>query len=975
MKSKKTDQVVDLIELLGADKKEKSILNRLLKALRADPSLIQKEYVLKRHLLHFIVLKDRVAVMQGMLDSIYKPLAFQPDRKKQSILHYAVQKFENSPEMLILLLERLPELTDQPDHEGKTALHLAVEAGKLPAIKLLINKGHADPDRKDNAGKSPRDYAIGQPKLIEALISLNLDHVHFNQQFPALDKVQLSPDATEQLTKRFAALKLSPENTQCSQDLPELGASYDSSKTQSDEATTPLSGIRSDRSDDFSSSHTVSHASTPLGISPRLHSNQEVGTVETSQKPDITFADMQEGCIDKLSQYLISGGDPDKNIFLSRSLIIQAFVFATPSEHSEQSVETLNALKEQFYLLLEYGVLENKAYKEKFMSLVWERSNCLPVLKEGIRRLSWRLRSLALEQRHQLSVFSEQLDKMLYGRGLGLRVPDVFTALDYPTLSQSCMLKQEYIQLFDLLCACKASKQADRVFDKVLSATTILGLLNSFTPAEILDYLIKLFPHFDVQQRLTACMVVKELMLFDIFNVAMNSHEFAAAIQQFAELARNYVNNGKEISETLLKILQTKSMPLNSRMQSNYECLQECLSIPKLAGDFLSAQTVVRKGIYSEGAEQTEWVELFADELRNSTLQFYQNLRVSEFYNLAWKKEPQGVSHSTINNEIQLYNMVSNFIADEILACAPIDIPRALNFFVLVARELCYSHDTGPDMNGLSKVTGALSKNPISRMKTMMNQLSPEMKDGLAQVLALAGAESNYKWQRAVAKGFQSTFMFTGVITKDVVMCFEGNENDPLALAQTLGIVFRNILDIQAQLRYKPIFFRTNLSQYLLAHYANIDEEALATNQYAASCRAVPLASEQALDLDKIESIEKLFDILADFSTTGMIPHTILAKGKTFSIGNMIAPLHLLFTDLNEKEACSDIQMQNTQKMREHLEKLFVLTKDKYFITQNPLLLTVQYSNRKAHSTHSDLSFSTKVAAATAKTEGQKLKH
>ncbi|WP_057624630.1 RasGEF domain-containing protein [Candidatus Berkiella cookevillensis] len=931
-KTQRVEPKKDLLALLSSDKKEKSILNALLNTLKIDPSLIQKEYILKRHLFHIIVLKDLAVVMKGMLDSIYKPLAFQADRKKETVIHYAVRKFESSTKMLDLLLEYLPSLIDIPNKRGQTALHLAVSDGKVAAIKTLI-RHNADPDRKDESSKTSRDYAVDQPKLIEALISINLNNLHFNQQFPVLDGEHTSREAVVQLTERFSMLRLASESDDSWDDISYL--SSESSRTQSDGIQTPSSSKNSDRSDDLSSPTLLAGASN----------SSEKSAEDTQEEIVFTLADLREGHVDKLRRYLISGGDPDKNIFLSRPLIIQAFILAASSEHSENA----SALTEQFYLLLEYGLLENQNSKINFKALVRDRPNCLPILQGGMNHLSWQLRAQALAHRHQLSIYGSHLDRILYRNGLGLRIPDIFRELDYHELSEIYGIKEEIVEVFDLLCACKANKQAARVFDKTLISITAQGILNTLSPIEILDCLIKLFPHFDVQQRLTACMIVKELMRDDIFNIMVCSDEFFFAIKKFTNTVRDVFADGDEIAEKLLQIFDEKKNIFYHRAASNYRCLQECISIPGLSEKLISVQMIIKNGIESEGAEQEKWLKFFANEIRKITIHFYQDLRVSEFYNLAWKKNQSNEAYSSINKEIQLYNMLSNFIVDEILVCPPIDIPRALSFFILVARELCCSADTtGPDMNGLSKIVGALLKNPISRMNSMLSQLPCEINSILRQIQILSGAESNYKWQREVTNNFQTTFMFTGMITKDIVMCFEGNETNPLALAETLGAIFRKILEIQSQLHYKPVFFKTDLIQHLLKNYANIDEDDIATKQYAASCRAVAPASEMPLDLDEIDNLVKLFNILSEFTKTETIPHEICFKKKIFTIGSMIQPLLELFTELNAKEASFIEQKHNAKKMHTHLEDLFALTKDKYFITQNPLVFTRLYSQHRS---------------------------
>ena len=48
---------------------------------------------------------------------------------------------------------------DEADDSGETPLIGAVHRGDIAIVRLLLRAG-ADPDRKDNSGRSARDYAL-----------------------------------------------------------------------------------------------------------------------------------------------------------------------------------------------------------------------------------------------------------------------------------------------------------------------------------------------------------------------------------------------------------------------------------------------------------------------------------------------------------------------------------------------------------------------------------------------------------------------------------------------------------------------------------------------------------------------------------------------------------------------------------------------------------------------------------------------
>lgn len=82
--------------------------------------------------------------------------------------------YENRTRIVSLLLESDSINTNQPGENGVTALHLAVLKGNEDVVRLLLAEG-ADPDIKDNSGRTALDYAKENNNLhIENLIKTGL---------------------------------------------------------------------------------------------------------------------------------------------------------------------------------------------------------------------------------------------------------------------------------------------------------------------------------------------------------------------------------------------------------------------------------------------------------------------------------------------------------------------------------------------------------------------------------------------------------------------------------------------------------------------------------------------------------------------------------------------------------------------------------------------------------------------------------
>ncbi|KAL1110461.1 hypothetical protein AAG570_007991 [Ranatra chinensis] len=83
------------------------------------------------------------------------------ERSLKSALHYCCESGEAGARCAAALVSVAPHLVPLKDQDGYTALHLAVIAGNLPLIRLLISKG-AHIDAVDNEGHTSVHWATGK---------------------------------------------------------------------------------------------------------------------------------------------------------------------------------------------------------------------------------------------------------------------------------------------------------------------------------------------------------------------------------------------------------------------------------------------------------------------------------------------------------------------------------------------------------------------------------------------------------------------------------------------------------------------------------------------------------------------------------------------------------------------------------------------------------------------------------------------
>ena len=96
--------------------------------------------------------KFKKTYFKAISDPFFNPL--KKDDNGKTIMHYACLHTKRDCQLLRFLIKRKPSLINQQDKWGRTPLHIAIEAGNIPAIKHLMNV-KAREDLRDIRGKTP----------------------------------------------------------------------------------------------------------------------------------------------------------------------------------------------------------------------------------------------------------------------------------------------------------------------------------------------------------------------------------------------------------------------------------------------------------------------------------------------------------------------------------------------------------------------------------------------------------------------------------------------------------------------------------------------------------------------------------------------------------------------------------------------------------------------------------------------------
>lgn len=952
-----------LLSILNSRKDEKEIKKQIFKELKEDPTLIHETYVLERSLFHILILYKFTKITNTLLkDKQVLSVAKKCDRKKKTILHYAVETKHYSHETLSLIIEKLPELVNQCDQNAQSPLHIAMQEKNAAAVKLLIQKGKANPHLVDKYEKEASDYTGDDTALKAALIPLDKNNSDFSAQYPILTKKEKSAISIKNLSKKFSVLKLgSSSATRSESDGFKINTSF---ILHDDGLNSEPLMLTTNRSMPEASIHSLK----PIKRTKKYSSFSNIYHNPMKHKdhlPSLGIAvdDLSNGLYKKLNAYLSAGGNPNEMLSSGsskRSLIEWAFLCATDNFRTR---EIDYDLQQQFFNLLSKAFLEPTP---SFIHLARNTKNSFFLLQSALKKLRFNLFEIQKKHDKKLNCIVSNIERGLFDAGLGQLTLESLPSKNYHSISGILNIAPDLILYIDQICACmKSNDDINPQFSKELISSYTLGLRNFLSPKAIVDCLFFLMPNFSFSQKLVACLMVKELIEWDVHH-ELSDKDFYSAVENFTLSLQKYtgIKIILDISDDILQLLQEKNNFSNHVVVKNYICLQKCLVEHTDLEHLQDIQQKTQLGISStlapKIAQKKEIISFLANEFRAFSIMFYQNLNIQELFQEAWKRDEKETNAPNIVQQMQYYNNSTNWIINITLMQNPEDIPLVMNFFVEVAQSLSKITDgIGPDLNSIMNVMSAFTKGPISRLKTQLTELDSVF----TELSMLTSSSSNYKWLRKVNMKVPSSIPFFGIFTKDII---SANENKGLPLIYTLGQIFREILLIQNNLKFEPAIFNSNLN-YLLTRHPQLDDESMQNHQYAASYQTSP----PPLNLDSINHIDHFFEKLDDIIEKKYIPYPIQHNNKQCSTNTFILALIERFHMLNTIDD-EGLRAQQLKKMGGYTTEIQIILDKKYKNTQNKLLIQQKLFNSSQHLRTSEASETSEPSEAPLKAKKRK---
>ncbi len=825
------------LELLLNNEDAPSKTKKIIKLLQKHPELYSHLFVLNRTILHVAIMRQLVDLLENII-TIHPAIILTPDRSGNYAFHYAERFFVNDA-IVQKLSHCAREYINLQDAEGNTALHNAVLGGKMQVVTLLL-KAKASMYVRNKKGFTPYDLAKENPHIL-ALFETFLpeyDRVKVSQVFPPLMHRQIQLGEDEDLRRKFSALHLS---------------------TTSTPRSTPSSTPRQ------SEGNTL-----PSSVLAAIPSPTEINLYEALEKGDI----------DSIKRYLQEGGDPQKKIFLGRTLLIQAFISACSSK-AQATPRLSEAHFQILLLLLQHAPIDGKDNRERTLfDMVETNPQKIALIGKLYHRLAVDYAETIKRNNFILEQMQESLENCLYDAG--------FQIFDHQQVEW-----REENYLWNI-CAGYIDDNKKRRFNKKYVSETIQGMLTTTTPFDIIISLRKYWSEFSLNQKLVAIFILKELLIWDLH------HEMATNLIKLQmhlilkHVTEEFPLHGAKLANTLLSILQIKGELAGNMSHSNYVILDKWINSPSASVDPVSFEALIRQTVALASEVQVDKIKQIALIFRSLNLRFYQKVRISEFHDKRWSKEDKHLTAPMIVWHTEVTNKLIEFIQRIILEATTTEACVArLGLFIRVATECCVvsKEGIGPDLCASFYIMAALNSTAILRLKNCFALLSSEDQSKLEALHRLIDVEHMSNQLRVVSQAYVLPIMNIGQKLSDLD---KTHENQGLPKLSLLGKAFFETLQLQRDLMPTPCIIESCILKELNDMVSDPNQPYMASSRFC----ALPI------DIMSLEDLTQFVSYMIINKFLGKIKYA----GKEYENDSIMNPIlmrmhHCIYID---KEASSE---------------------------------------------------------------------
>ncbi|MDR3502527.1 MAG: RasGEF domain-containing protein [Legionella sp.] len=396
-----------------------------------------------------------------------------------------------------------------------------------------------------------------------------------------------------------------------------------------------------------------------------------------------------------------------------------------------------------------------------------------------------------------------------------------------------------------LLIAGQEMPNSVREFDFGILSHRILGLLNAYSPIEILIGLRLIYPDCDIAQKSIANFLILQLLFYHVTAQICPSSLLGMHLRFLCNLNKNPKSElgeiGKQFNEYLEKAFQLSSMMSSQPLLHNFHLIKQQVNHLELIKTNNSFDDLINQALVLPPKKRVEQVALIAHELRTLTMAFYQRVSLAEFRDECWVKEKRQQSAPSITEVTEQFNKLSAYFSEKILTQSAENLQNALLFFIELAQRLCpLDSERYPDLNHLVMLSSVFNNLGVSRLTNAFNTL-PSIERGIIdEVNHVVSNKRNFKFMRDIYNAYRTTLPFLGYILTETTFANGGNDNE-LARTEMVGAVLKKLMEIKIQINFEQVTYSTTLPLFL-ENYTPPDEEFL----YQASLKHQPEKEEKS---------------------------------------------------------------------------------------------------------------------------------
>jgi hypothetical protein len=398
----------------------------------------------------------------------------------------------------------------------------------------------------------------------------------------------------------------------------------------------------------------------------------------------------------------------------------------------------------------------------------------------------------------------------------------------------------------------------------------VIGLPDIQSFAELLAYLIELYPYYDYHQKLVANYIVYQLIAYNAHALDVEFREVsneavgdqAAAInnsgyttirkllQQFMQCNTDEEMGLEEMGATLSDSINTLVRRYDEKIYGraqirNYALLYGISQNLKYYEPF---DSLVDRALSANKEIRSELVECIAEELRMLYAGFFQRVAINEFRHFKISKVDKDRLAYNVIEFTEWFNSLSNYFQCKILDQPKNNIANVLKLLLEIGIALCSLNEGYSNLHHLMMITSALESKNISRLKPYIDALPAEEKRILAEFQKMIDPRRNKLWLRMLYNSKLKTFPYLGLFMADLDAAYNAEEEHHKA--ETVGDIIHKLMNIKRLLQFYVVNHKTNLPFFLQNYTLTVTDDEL----YSKSLQICPMKEGKLiLDLNELE--------------------------------------------------------------------------------------------------------------------------